>query len=468
MVELKEPDGDHWIDTLIEIYKPTYSDAPNRYTAIGELFEVQNPGSGNQTHQNDSHTIHPSNSYLKFSTKYSGFDVDQKGETKTIWTEDAHLTHSFKSNDYDIGRYFIKTEIERGKDQQSIVHTNAYFEGTQINGLSQADYDNITYLPSEYGKIYSLQNQSGILKAIQAHKVTAFYSGQWGLFSQRHEFQSNYGTIHPATVIQSPSGYIYGFDVYRETPWRDTGNGIHPLAGKASIGGSGFDYKMESFFREKAYQLRTNGTTQGSNDVVAGFDTQNGFYYLSFVDHVGSGNTETVVFSEKTNRWIGFVDITPQKYGWGQNLMVSSDGADLYKHESDNVSRLKLYGTTQDFSIEIIANEAANLIKLFNGIRLSSSVKMDIDPITIPSTDSSVGREMVSKLSKAHLKEREGVYRSSLLKNMKTTSSAKKNVELYTGESMKGFTLKIKLKLDSSSATFFELFKVDILSEISY
>ncbi|MFO7880955.1 MAG: hypothetical protein R6U52_00260 [Kosmotogaceae bacterium] len=460
--------GLQWINSLAEIYKPSYSDSPNRFYEISGVYDVSDT---------TNKTFNPANCFLKKRKFYSGGSMFVKGTQSETWIEDAHLTHDFRSDNYTIGRAFIRTGIEKGISHPSIVYTNPHFIGTQINGLSQANYSNVAYLPDEYGNIYSLQNQAGILKVIQAHRVTAFYQTENRILGRSQEFQSNYGSVHPATIVQSPKGYIYGFDVYRQTPWRDTGNGIHPLAGKASVGQNVVDYKMEYFFNRMARQLRSRGNTEGSNDVVAGFDTNENFYYLSFVNNIEDEGSEaaagmgteyynTAIFSEHDNRWIGFVNIIPQKYGWGENMLLSSNGSKLWLHNSDDVDRLSLYGSASSLVIEIVSNEAANVIKVFEGLRLHSSAKMTIDPITIPSTDTSSGREMRSKLTETLLKERGGVYESELLKNMRTTSNSDKINELFVGDEMRGFTCQ--LRLISSETEKFELFKIDIISTKSF
>ncbi|WP_292485150.1 DUF4200 domain-containing protein, partial [Methanohalobium sp.] len=227
MLELDKTGGGQWQNCLIEIYRPSYTNSTNRFYAIGDIYNVSNPGTGTQSHQSISHTITPVNSYLKFQTMYQGSSSDEKGSEISMWIEDSHVTHAFRSDYYNLGRAFIKTDIEKGIEHESLVYTNPYFEGTQINGLSQADYNNVVYLPSENGKIYSLRNQGGILKAIQAHKITSFYNSQNQILGNRQELKSNMGSVHPKSIVQSPRGYIYGFDLYNSTPWRDTGNGVH-------------------------------------------------------------------------------------------------------------------------------------------------------------------------------------------------------------------------------------------------
>jgi hypothetical protein len=442
-----------WLNTMIEIYKPNYSDSSNIFYEISGIYDVDDT---------DDKYIYPSNCYLKRQNLYEGSTRSSRGDKQEVWVEDAYLTHDFRSDDYNKGRIFIKTDITKGKELPSLIITNRHFEGTGIAGLSQADYRNIIYLSQENGKIYSLQNQGNIIKTIQEHKISLVTEDE-----EVYPFYEDYGTVHPASIIKSPlTGYIYGFDVYKGEPWRDVGKHAHTLSGRTILDDNFVDYKMFTLFKNIGKELLETGDTVGSNDVVSGYDGVNGLVYMSFPNTLDSIDYYTLVFDERQNRWLNYVDITPQMYASGKNNLFSSDGSDLWLHNSDDVDRLNLYGSAKDLIIEVIANRAGNKIKTFNAVQLHASAKFTIDPITIPATDTSTGREMVSKLSQANLKERDGVYVSPLFKNMKTSDTTEKINELLTGENLRGYSLKLRMTNESTNKV--EFFKCDILSEVNY
>lgn len=447
-----------WQDAMIEIYKPHYSDSSNIFHEISGVYPVSDTS---------NKTLEPSNCFLKKQALYSSGTLHQKGKKKEVWVEDTHLTHDFKSDNYDLGRVFIRTDIERGTTLPSIVLTNQHIEGTQINGLSQADYNNVIYLSSENGKIYSLQNQGRVIKAIQEHKITAVQENK-----ERSTLSEDYGSVHPKSVIKSPlTGYIYGFDLYKSKPWRDVGDRVHGLAGKVFVGSDLIEYKVESYFKSISEELRQTGSTAGSNDVVCGYDEENSLLFMSFPSSLTSVDYTTIIFDEKQNQWIGFFDTNygPQDFAGGPNIFVSTDDGTGYLnfHNSDNVDRNFLYNyNSTETSIEIVANKASNLVKIFNAVRLHASDKFEINPVIVPSTDTTTGREMKSRLTKENLEEIDGVYKASFFKNMKTTDDTERTNELLVGESLRGYTLKLKLINTSSDKV--ELFKCDILSEINF
>lgn len=451
-----------WVNSMLEIYKPYYSDTSNIFYEIPGIYTV-----GNTTNK----TITPSNCFLKKQKFYSAGTRSEKGAQFEDWVEDTHLTHDFKSDNHNLGRRFIKTDIEKGLELPSIVFTNRHIEGTEINGLSQANYDNIVYLSEEHGKIYSIQEQGNILKAIQAHKISSVDQNK-----NVRPYIEDFGSIYPKSVIVSPfTNYIYGFDVYRGQPWRDVGNAVHSLAGKAVLNNQLVEYKMESVFSAVAEELRELGSSTG--DVQSVYDYQNKLLYMSFLDNselsrsvvgatLSSMDYPTVIFDERQNQWIGYIDIHPQSFASGQNMLLSSNYHNLWLHNSDSVDRLSLYGNAKELIVKIVANKPANVMKIFNSLWLHSSAKFEASSIIVPSGDTDTGREMKSKLSEAVLQERRGIYSAPFFKNMKTTDTTERTNELLTGENLAGYTLEITLKNDSTTKV--KLFKVDILSEINY
>jgi hypothetical protein len=442
-----------WQDSLVEIYRPDYADTGDTFYEISGIYSVTDTS---------NKTLTPINAYLKKRSLYSGNTYKQKGPEVEAWVEDAHLTHDFKSDNYNFGRGYIKTDIEKNVEHPSLVYTNPHFEGTEINGLSRADYSNVAYLGSNDGKIHSLYRIGNTVKAVQSHKITSFYQTQRDPLGNERPLASDYGSVHPKSIVRSSKGYVYGFDLYNGLIWRDSGNGVYSISGKSVMGETRVDYKMESFFRDVASQLRAQGSQEGSNDVVSGYDDENGMVYVSFVNDNLTIDYNTVIFHEDSNRWVGFVDVKPQMYGSGQEVMLSSSGSKLWLHNSDAVDRLNLYGSAKEFILQLISNNAPSVKKVYNAMWIHADTSFDVNPITIPENDTNK-REMVSRLKSGKFKVQDGVYKASLLHNMKTSSNTEKVAELYNGQRMRGYTLDFKLR--SSSTDKFELFKVDVLTE---
>jgi hypothetical protein len=216
---------------------------------------------------------------------------------------------------------------------------------------------------------------------------------------------------------------------------------------------------MDSFFKDVSSQLRSIGSQEGSNDVVASYDSENGMVYFSFVNDGLSLDYNTIIFHEDSNRWVGFVDISPEGFAFGQNLLLSVTDSSLYVHNSDMADRLNLHGSAKDWVVKLVSNNALNIKKTFDAIAQHSSVVFGIDPITVPKEGSNV-REMTSRLKSGKFEKREGIYYAPTLKNMKTTSDSESKIELVTGEDLRGYTMELTMSTSDSGDN--ELFKVDV------
>jgi hypothetical protein len=465
----EESNGGQWRNSLIEVYKPSYSENTNIYYEASKVYSITNPTTESRVHGTKSGTLDFYNAYLKNKSFYEGDTSDAKGDQVTDWFEDTHITHDFKSDDYFIGRVFTKTDIQKSTTHTSLVYTNSHFEGTQINGLSQADYNNVKYLSEEHGDIYGIRRSGNTLKVFQGKKITSFYPKDNTPFGRMRHSQTDYGTIYPKSIVESPYGYIYGFDVYNGLVWRDTNNGVYNISGKSVVRGGMSNYYMGNYFRQVAREIRKNGISKGSDDVITAYDEENQLVYFSFLQ---SGLNEdvvpyrTVIFHEPSNRWVGFLDIQPTGYGYGYNSLLSSESinGNIYTHNYDDADRCNFYGDQKNFEIEFIGNIMPGIRKVFNAMHIHATTAFDVPSITV-STDSTNNNGQKSKLTSNNFNLKDGVYESNILNDMTTTDDTERTNELYTGDRMRGYSLKFKLQ--SSSSSEFELFKVDLFVEPS-
>jgi hypothetical protein len=453
-----------WDNALIEVYRPSYSDGGNIFYETSYIYPITAGA-----HSDTSFTITPNDCWYKLRPFYTGKSINDTGNKVVDWVEDSHITHDFKSDSYDIGNVFVKTTTEKGIKQSNLVYTNNHIEGTEINGLSQADLNNVIYLTEEYGDIYGIWKSGNTLKVVQAKKITSFYPQGNEMFGRMRQSQTDFGTVYPKSMVDSPYGYRYGFDVYNGVVWRDTNNGVYNISGKSVVRGGVSDYKMGKYFRDVAKEVRDNGILKGSDDVIAAYDEKYELVYFSFLqDNLDSSVVpyRTVMFHEPSNRWVGFLDIQPTGYAYGYNALLSSNESDgnIYLHgrgedTSGTANYNNFYGTQKNFEAEFVANIMPGIQKVFDAMAIHATTQFSVPEMTIAKNSTTIN-EKFSKLNTNHFVLQDGVYKSEILGNMKTTSDTAKSRELYNGESMRGYAMKFKLR--SSDSEKFELFKVDV------
>jgi hypothetical protein len=463
-----------WDNALIEVYKPSYSDSTKRFYEIPGIYTITNPGTAQREHEDQGTTVavRPNNCFFRIREMYLGEGPlgDLQYKSKIVdWTEDPYISHEFKSDNYDLGRVFVSTDTEKGKVHSNLVYTNAHLEGTDVNGLSQSDYTNMEYLSEEYGDIYGVFKSGNTLKVVQAKKITSFYPSGNSILGKMRRSQTDYGCVYPKAMVDSPYGYRYGFDVYNGVIWRDTNNGVYNLAGRSVVRGGVSDYKMGKYFRDVAKDVRDNGIQKGSDDVIAAYDEKYELVYFSFLQENLDSNIvpyRTVIFHEPSNRWVGFLDIQPTGYAYGYNTLLSSNESDgnIYLHGREETvdgtaNYNNFYGAQKDFEAEFVANIMPSIQKVFDAMAIHATTKFSVPEMTIAKNSTTIN-EKFSKLNTNHFVLQEGVYKSEILGNMKTTSDTAKASELYSGDRMRGYAMNFKIR--SSDSEKFELFKVDV------
>jgi hypothetical protein len=197
------------------------------------------------------------------------------------------------------------------------------FEAKNYKELSDI-YGNIVSMV-EVGttlKVYMQKKSASILVGRQEYQDTegnlTTASSDRVLGSVRYP-ENNFGTQWVESVTKN-NRYVYGFDVYNATMWRDSANGIFPISGRYEQAGVSGDYKMSTYFKAKAVALLQSGIDYVK--VISVWDEKYKLLYVTFKDLVNDDNNETIVYHESSNRWICFADLTK---GGTYNVMLEPD-----------------------------------------------------------------------------------------------------------------------------------------------
>lgn len=143
--------------------------------------------------------------------------------------------------------------------------------------------------------------------------------------------------------------------------------------------------------------------------------------------------------------------------------LVSYISETLYTHNT-NETRNNLWGSQRDSIVEVIANEAPNVKKVFESMAIHSNGAWDVNYVAI-AADMTYTNGMQSKVPESRFVLREGVYYSDYLRNQMTNQSTIKTVDLVRGEHLRGYYLEHRLVNDDTTEVL--LFKVDVNSNVS-
>jgi hypothetical protein len=136
--------------------------------------------------------------------------------------------------------------------------------------------------------------------------------------------------------------------------------------------------------------------TYSKDKIIGAYDNYNDTYMLSMQKTDGSYNT--LSFDESAKGWGSFFDYKPLFAASLFNRLYTTNTANLWVHNSENVDRNSFYGATPvKSSIEFIFNDNPNIVKVFktvnyegtNGWEVSSMISDTTGSLPSPSFDPS-------------------------------------------------------------------------------
>ena len=352
------------IETLVEIYTPIKTDVARDFYEYGELMPIIRDsdnvlvhGCGATGTQNQDTTT--GDPVLGVFTAGDVYHI-LRTPSKPIDTVEGYFHESqwysdfYHSDDWDKGRPGVETQF--GERYLNIVrHSKQYLQNTLINGLStfwgDTDYKELNDV---FGDILRIIENGDTLKVYQRKKPSSILIGRTEYYDAEGNANiqatsdrvlgsirystTNYGTEFPESITRN-NRYVYGFDIYNGVMWRDSANGIFPISGKYESADGG-NYKMETYFKQKAKDLLVSGIN--GVDVETVWDERHKNLYVIFKDLVTEENNEAIMFHEPSNRWICFtnMDQTPVD-GWTQmielewSVLRGFDGGIGYEFDLD-------------------------------------------------------------------------------------------------------------------------------------
>ena len=402
--------------SLIEIYSPQNVNTATEYFEYGEIFPIITDSSGvlvhgGSTQDQDSGLGLPATGTFDSGDVYHILRTPSRpiNGTTGYFHESQWWSDFYESDDWGRGKSGYETTF--GKRYLNIVrYSDQYLQNTEINGLSTFRGMNYIELNDIFGDIMRIIEIGDTLKVYQRKKPSSVPIGRTQYFdaagNANVEVQSDrvfgavnysntdYGTEFPESISLN-NRYVYGFDIYNGVMWRDAANGLFPISGRWQTSDGAGDYKMETYFKDKAKALLVSGI-EGVN-VLTVWDERHHNLYVIFKDIVTSANNDAVVFHEPSNRWICFTEMDQTKEeGWNMPIELDYwitkgfDGGIGYLFDED--TRFATFHVVASASIRDFASRQNMTMELFTPSATSScDAPLDRSNLTItPLTPSSV------------------------------------------------------------------------------
>ena len=316
-------------NSIVEIYSPIKSANKQEFYEFGPLMPIIQDADGYMVHGG----LTQDQEYLTSTEATGTFNVGDvyhiyRTTSKPLFTGDNEMgvfmesqwySDFYDSEDWNKGKVGYETSFNE-RELNIIRYSHQYLQDTQINGLSTFDGIRYKELNDTYGEIMGMEEVGNTLKVYQEKKPSSVQLGRVErsdetgnvsisvstdvLGSIRYS-TTRWGTEFRESIIKN-NRYVYGFDIYNGVMWRDSANGIFPISGRYADMEGDRDYKMATYFKNKAKALLESGVDYV--DVVTAWDEEYDLLYVTFHDYVNSDNDETIVFHEPSNRWICFAE----------------------------------------------------------------------------------------------------------------------------------------------------------------
>lgn len=386
------------------------------------------------------------------SRKYK-WDANVTEKTETV--EDFTISVDDGLRSFSKGRSIVDFgDLGVQKQLQHFVWSKQYLTNTKINGLAFFESTARIELDEKNGDITSIKLIGDIIKVIQPNKETSLYVGKQQVTNADGTLTltstANFvGTVYPLAStsgstnkksICTNDNFLYYWDEGRGDVIRSGNNG------QQSINGG-----MNSYF--KALKKTLDSATW--TNIVFHYDDRYNELICAFSWLNGTYNTVTIVYSELLQGWTYFYDLN---YGLNGADIFGSIGEKNYcfnsgmLHELDaNSAYNTFFNVVKAFSITSYANIYPSQEKVLKSLLLDSNKGLATTVESDVANTRPYGHYTV--LVSGSYRNREGLYASTVNRNIRVASGATNSSLLYSGDLMTGKWFKIGLTTSDSTLT---------------
>jgi hypothetical protein len=436
--------------TFFRLYQPNLqTDQDKFYEICSERYEILDPN-GSPVHSVTSGVFNSGDCYFRPRLIPCG------SRTVNIMVEDFSISDFFPSRCTSIGRQYAVDSNAAQLDRPTATRlSNAFLAGSKLNGLSNFEGLNIVEFDRSYGLIQKLVLAGETLVVICSNRrYGVFYPGQVNvkqadgtnirlvtdsILGHFRPAAYHAGTLNPESVVEN-NGVVKWWDV-------TTGEVVqHDYNG----GGAISRYQMQTYFAERAKELRQNPKLK----TPAVYDRYRDLYILTF-PKTATLDAESVAYDDGSNSWQSFWDIVPDY--WCQFLMnvASFKNGRFYLHNADPLNYGNFYGTQYPMKIRAVFSTDPSVIKFWLALILETVN----EGWTVSVTND---RGQVSGLIAEDFFNFEGHQKSYFLRDAATP-----NVQdaLLSGDVLRSESLVVEISNDSTGQV--SIFALDTLYGVS-
>ena len=288
--------------------------------------------------------------------------------------ESDRIRDDFNAPQIDNGVKVSSTFLNYGEENKgsTIIYSGIYNSISGVNNLNEFNMaEKITKdLNPTYGSVQALKVRDTDVVAFAEDKILRITTQKDALFnadgnSQLISTNRVLGTAIPYVgdygISKNPESLVadeyrmYFTDKQRGAVMRLSQNGLTPIS---SVG-------MKTYFRDNLVD---------SESLIGTYDKVNSEYNLTIKmkPFVNRENT-TVSFNEGSKGWTSFKSFIPDDGNSVAGRYLTSNLAQIWLHNSNDVDRNTFYGTYYESSLSVVFNEVPGSVKSFKAVNYEGS-----------------------------------------------------------------------------------------------
>jgi len=354
------------------------------------------------------------------------------------FVEDYHLNDFYPTNHIHIGRPnvfnpYAKEELK----ESSIIYSEPFQPDVNYNGLSSFELFSYSDFDKSDGSIQKIHSRDTDLIMIQedrTHKVSvnkdiitnADGSTNVGLSSNvlgnAIAFSEHYGISKNPESFAFNGNVLYWVDIKNGAVLSLRGNELRPISEinmvdyfrdksidyQKSDPTAGFSYNVNYWYKEPVVKGEYPEMFKGINyyfRILGAYNPKHDEYVITFPDLYEDLNRydndgdkwnekgaapdvvyidlqliksgETIVWSERNERWSSFASYIPEMYGKMNQKFFSFLNGEMYLHDANTSSYNTFYGTTYNTVLKFPFNGMPNKVKTYHSITVDGTFADD-------------------------------------------------------------------------------------------
>ena len=357
------------------------------------------------------------------------------------------------------GRRFLGTEI-------NLIHTFSALDQEEL--ISNSPIRKLILASN------SQASDSSILLAIQENEISSLYLGQTVLKNSGggqnivasdkfigtvNSLKKQTGTINPESVCQL-NGNVYGFDAARGIVWRYGQDGLSFIS--EETGGGVYVGMKVHFLRRSEYLMSLNSAFECPGQI----DSVSNDYILTTPNT--NADQQTIVWSERVNKWTSFMTFVGESYARTSNAFVSFKNGQLWIHKDSNTYN-NFHGVQGKSVLKFVHNKNPMNSKILKMIEEVSTGQWDVVEIK---TREGLVSELIGlyDLSNpdsvpADFRKYENRYSAVVLRASNTPNMEENDFPLIKGDLMRSDVFDLHLEYESTEKQYVQ--SVDVYFDLS-